>query len=330
MSNEQLQLKGVWPVIPTPLDNNEMFDPEGLAAIIEYAIAHTFHGVLILGSNGEATYFSHSEKCEIFATAGQVLRNRLPWMAGILEHSTREALQIAEAAEKSGASALLVALPTYYPLKFEQALHHLRKIVKETDLPVLYYHFPTCTHLHLSPQEVGRLCYESGAVGIKESILNLPHMRTHLRLSGREGFALFTGTSYLLKECLELGGAGVICPIPLIVPETVLSLYHAMTAEKRKDAEPHVRKLFDTFALVSGKPLPSSLSRTSLPLLAKTSLSLKTSGVENLPALIKEALRQKGVPITARVRSPLPRLTTKQKKAIRQLLKRRRDENYKH
>jgi dihydrodipicolinate synthase/N-acetylneuraminate lyase len=49
------------------------------------------------------------------------------------------------------------------------------------------------------------------------------------------------------------------------------------------------------------------------------------AGLQSRHAVFKETLRQLGHPITARVRTPLPQITERQKQAIRSLIERSDD-----
>ena len=52
---------GVYPVVPTPLKEDESLDLAGLEHLVEYYIIEGCHGLLILGSGGESPIF-HSMK----------------------------------------------------------------------------------------------------------------------------------------------------------------------------------------------------------------------------------------------------------------------------
>ena len=56
---------GVYPVVPTPLKDDERLDLAGMEHLVEYYITEGCHGLLILGSGGESPYFSIDEKSTI-------------------------------------------------------------------------------------------------------------------------------------------------------------------------------------------------------------------------------------------------------------------------
>ena len=70
-------LKGVIPVVPTPLKEDESLDLTGLKRLVNYYIENGCHGILVLGSGGEFPYFSFEEKLEIVKTACEAADGRI-------------------------------------------------------------------------------------------------------------------------------------------------------------------------------------------------------------------------------------------------------------
>lgn len=65
---------GVYPVVPTPLKEDESLDLAGAEHLVEYYITEGCHGLLILGSGGESPYFSLDEKCSVVETVAQKVK----------------------------------------------------------------------------------------------------------------------------------------------------------------------------------------------------------------------------------------------------------------
>ncbi len=83
---------GVYPVVPTPLKEDESLDLAGLEHLVEYYIIEGCHGLLILGSGGESPYFSLDEKCSVVQTVAQKVKNRIPVIVGCTFFSLAEIL----------------------------------------------------------------------------------------------------------------------------------------------------------------------------------------------------------------------------------------------
>ena len=311
---------GMFPVVPTPLDERERFDAAGQRALIEHYVAAGCHGAVVLGSGGEFPYFGFDERLEIAGAAVRAAAGRLPVMVGVGFCGLAEAARFIEAAQAVGVDGFLTALPTYYPIAFPDALAYYRRLDEVTHKPIFYYHFPQVTGNYFSAAQIGQVLRLKNIVGIKESSLNLAEMRAHLAAASRADFALFAGTSFLTTETLALGGKGVICPIPAVAPRLAVACRKAWLDGDRARAATLQDKLLDFIPLMNSFGPPVALQKLGIKLLARLPFSTRT-GYKSRHAVIKEALRQLGLPITARVRSPLPQVTEAEKRGVEKLLK---------
>jgi dihydrodipicolinate synthase/N-acetylneuraminate lyase len=276
--------------------------------------------VVVLGSGGEYPYLGFDERLAVTRAAVLAARGRLPVIAGAGFTGLHEARRFVEEGAALGASAFLVALPTYYAVEAAEAVDFFERLAGAAPVPLLYYHFPDVTRLSLPAEAMQRILRLEGVVGIKESSLRLAEARRHLAGArsggaagaagavGREGFAAFTGTSLLLLPMLDLGGAGAICPLAAVAPRLVLDCYAAARANDRGRAAALEAKILDLMPLMSPLPVPAAARRTALRALAGLPWPLRL-GSRSRHAVFKEALRRLGHPITATVRRPLPQLT---------------------
>lgn len=310
------QLEGIFPVMPTPLNDDESFDEKGFKAMLDFFMGKGFHGFTILGSNGEGPYFTAEEKAKIFDATGKHLNGKLPWIAGTGGLTTTETLEVSQRAHKAGAAACLVSLPTFYKIPYEDIYKHYKILGEKSGAPVMLYNYPLCTHITLSVPQVIKIGECDGIVGIKDTLLNLKVIKAHIDGIKKKTFYVFSGTSYLMPEVVKMGGAGVICPVPLLEPEFTVALYGAVKngdAGKVKGLE---EKLFQTLPLFVKNA--STGKGKMLKKLARLGLAPEAAA-DSVHAMLKEFLRLSGIPVTAKVRSPLPQLTEEQKQRVKTL-----------
>ncbi len=310
MTTMTTNLSGIFPVVPTPLNEDESFDEKGFVALLNYLLPKKFHGLTILGSNGEGPYFSAEEKIKIFDSAAQILNGKLSWIAGTGCINTKETLELTRHAHKAGAAACLVSLPTFYPLSFDSIYEHYKTVAGKSGAPVLFYNYPACTRIKLTVPQIIKLCECDGIIGIKETILNLKTIRAHIDGVKKKPFSVFSGTSYLMPEIMKSGGEGAICPIPLLEPEFSIALHNAAKNADTVTITSLEKKIFRTLPLFSKNASPSA--GKMLKILANLGLAPESTG-GSAQALLKEFIRLSGIPISAKVRSPLPQLTQDQK-----------------
>ncbi len=314
-----MRFEGVYPVLPTPLRPDQSLDLDGISSIAEYFIQKGVHGLVCLGSGGEFPYFSIEEKREIIKAITSTVRGRLPVIVGNGCMSAKETLILSEFAAKCGVNGFLMAIPTYYPVGFNEAYTYFKMVSDSVRTPILYYHFPENTKLWLKPGQVAKICEIEMVVGIKESVLNLREVRRHISLIRKKPFFVMSGTSFMFLDVLRSGGSGVICPVPLVIPETVVDLYNSFKSGDMKRASELEKRVFRTLPLLADIPVPPPIARLAIKALSRLGIPLKAGGTA-IQATFKEALRHKGLNISPVVRNPLRQLDEKRKMLVEKVM----------
>lgn len=317
-----MQFEGIFPVVPTPLNDNESVNLRGLEHLVDHYITSGCQGLVILGSNGEYPYFTLEERLKIIEAASATCGKRAPLIIGCGFMSLRETMHFIHACRPLPLDGLLVALPTYYSLAFDDMLAFFREICRSSPWPVLYYHYPQITGLFFSPAKMAQLLNLENMAGMKESAICIREMKSHIATVQGKGFSLLAGISFLLLETLHMGGSGVICPIAVLTPRLVLDCYHAYKAGEHQKARELQDKILDLIPLMNAPTIPSWLQKRAFKLLAALPRPSRSAGTRSRHAVIKETLRQLGHPISARVRTPLPQITAKEQQMIKAFIER--------
>jgi 4-hydroxy-tetrahydrodipicolinate synthase len=286
------KFEGIFTVMVTAYDQAGHIDSTAMREMTEYQVASGVHGLVVLGSNGECPYLTHELQKAAIEAVIKACAGRRPVIVGINERGTEAAVEMAEYAGKAGADGLLLALPVFYPLEEAEVFRHYQTVCSRVDIPVLYYNFPSHSHLVFSPEQIARLAAIDNLVGAKETIFKTAEIKALVE-AAPEDFSVFTGICLNLTKTMGVGVCGAICPLPNIVPGTALGLYQAL---KEGDAE-------------KAAPLQGEINRL-LPLVAAPAPQ----------AMMKEALRLLGHPLRVEVKGPLPQLTPEQAVTVRETL----------
>ena len=286
------KFQGVYPAMVTPLNKNLKIDEKGLRYEVDYLIGNGVHGLVSLGSSGEFPYITIAEKKRVIDIVVEQTDRRVPVVVCTSSMGTDDVIALSRYAENRGADGLLINLPIYYPLTDDDVYNHYKAISKAVDLPILLYDLPYFTHLEMSLALISRLCRIENVVGIKETG-PVEKAEEILKIKRKGSFYVFTGVSFILLEVLKVGGAGVICPIPCIVPNEVVSIYESFRRGNLGKAARLQEKLYKL-----------------MPILAVSVQS----------PLVKEAMRQLGHSIQAYVKRPLPQITKEQREIVRKSL----------
>lgn len=287
-----VEFKGVYPAMVTPLNKDLEIDENGLRYEVDFLIESHVHGLVALGSSGEFPYLTVDEKKRVIDIVVEQTNGRVPVIVCTSSMGTDEVIQLSRYARDRGADGLMINLPIYFPLTDEDVFNHYEAISKAVDLPIMLYDFPYVTHLEMSPELISKLSYIENVVGIKETG-TLEKVEQILRIEKQEPFYVFTGISFIFLEVLKIGGAGVICPIPCIVPGEVVSIYESFRKGDMEKA--------------------SQLQGNILPFVSIVAVPVQSP-------MVKEAMRQLGLNIQSYVKSPLPQITEVQKDTVRKSL----------
>lgn len=309
--------EGIFPVVPTPLHDDEQIDHQGLKHLIDYYITSGCHGLVIMGSGGEYPYITLEERRAIIASAAEANVKRVPLVSGCGFYSQQETLAFFRACEGLPLDGLLVALPTYFPLQFEDVFAYYREIARRAPCPILYYHFPQMTDLFFTPEQLGRILRIDGIAGMKVSAFCLREMRQILEQVPASSFSLLAGVGFLLRHTIAMGGRGVIDPVASFAPKLVVETYEACKQGDTQRSKELQEKILDMIPILNSFALPAYVQKRGFQFMSQMPKPSRTSGRAARHAVIKEVIRQLGHPITARVRTPLPQITDEEREQIK-------------
>ena len=104
--------RGSFTALVTPFKNGSV-DEKAFRDLVEWQIAEGTNGLVPVGTTGESPTLSHQEHQDVVEWCVDQARGRVPVVAGAGSNSTKEAIDLAQHAEKAGADAVLVVTPYY-------------------------------------------------------------------------------------------------------------------------------------------------------------------------------------------------------------------------
>jgi len=308
---------GVYAVVPTPLLEDQGVDFKGLEKLLRFYIDGGCHGLLVLGSYGELPYFTFEERLEIIRRAVHFVGGQIPVISCVGCCSLREAGLFLKQTKSVAVDAYLAVLPTYFKITVDDCIRYYSELGQLTEKPLMYYHIPQITGILPSPDEFSRLLRLERISGIKDSSMNLPTLKRATSLRNEAGLSYFAGSGFLLLETLNHGGDGVMCTVAAISPRTVAGCYNAWTEGDHAGARELQDRIFDFLPVMNSFTLPVSVQKYGFKVLSRIGMS----AISPRQAVLKEYLRQTGIPITAAVRSPLPQATERDRAAVAQFIR---------
>lgn len=210
--------EGAGVALITPFGADGEVNYNKLEELVEEQIAGGTDAIISCGTTGESSTMSHEEHLDVVRFTCQVVKNRIPVIAGTGSNSTREAVHLSKEAKTAGADGLLLVTPYYNKATQAGLTAHYTTVAKEVDLPILLYHIPGRTGVTMKPETMVNLCRQvPNIVGIKEASGDFSAIAQIMNLA--DGCVdLYSGNDNQIVPLLSLGGKGVISVLSNVAP----------------------------------------------------------------------------------------------------------------
>jgi 4-hydroxy-tetrahydrodipicolinate synthase len=206
--------KGSVVAIVTPFTQEGEVDYTAFKELIDWHVFEGTNAIVCCGTTGEAPTLSTEEQVQIFKTALDVSRKRVPIIAGTGTYDTRKTVERTRKAKELGVDACLVVVPYYNRPTPEGCIAHYTEVDK-VGLPMIVYHHPGRTGIKLSAQVLAEIAKLSSVVAIKEASGGLELIQEIRQISD---ISIFSGDDSLALAMMELGAVGVISIVANVIP----------------------------------------------------------------------------------------------------------------
>ena len=220
---------GVYTALITPFKGDGSLDQEGLIQLLQMQVKAQVHGVVVLGTTGEAPTLTSQEKSTIIQIARQVIKPPIKLIVGTGSYATATTIDETKKAQDLGADGALVVTP-YYNKPTQEGLYlHFEAISKSCHLPIIVYNIAGRTGQNLQTMTLKRIADLPTVVAVKEASGMIPQMMEVIEsiTKDRPDFRILSGDDNLTLPLMALGGHGVISVISNLIPEIICDLYYA-------------------------------------------------------------------------------------------------------
>ncbi|MCX7952000.1 MAG: 4-hydroxy-tetrahydrodipicolinate synthase [Clostridiales bacterium] len=203
--------------IVTPF-NDEGVDFKKLEELIEWHIAEKTDAIIICGTTGEASTMSEQERKETIKFTVDVVKGRIPVIAGTGSNNTKAAVEMSRWAESIGVDGLLVITPYYNKTTQRGAIEHFKAIASAVTKPIIIYNVPSRTGFNILPETLCELSKIDNIVAVKEASGNISQVAEIAQLCG-DKLDIYSGNDDQIIPIMSLGGKGVISVVANILPK---------------------------------------------------------------------------------------------------------------
>lgn len=211
--------EGAGVALVTPFKANGDVNYDKLEEILEEQIAGGTDAIVICGTTGEASTMSPEEHLSVIKYGCEVVKGRIPVVAGTGSNCTREAVYMSQKAEKAGADGVLLVTPYYNKATQNGLIAHFTTIAEAIKIPALLYHIPGRTGVTMKPETIVSLCKNvPNIVGVKEASGNFSSIATMMNMA--DGcIDVYSGNDDQIVPLLSMGGKGVISVLSNVAPK---------------------------------------------------------------------------------------------------------------
>ena len=211
--------KGSIPALVTPFTETGAVDEAAFAAHVDWVITEGSHGVVPVGTTGESPTLSHAEHKRVVELCIETVARRVPVIAGAGSNNTREAVDLAQHAEKAGADAILVVTPYYNKPTQKGLIAHFTAIAEAVSLPIVIYNIPGRSVIDMSPETMGALAKaHKNIIGVKDATGKIERVSEQRATCGKE-FVQLSGEDATALGFNAHGGVGCISVTANVAPK---------------------------------------------------------------------------------------------------------------
>jgi len=275
------ELHGCLTALVTPFRADGSVDEAALRRLVAWQIESGIHGLVPVGSTGEAATLSLEERERIVRITVEVAAGRVPVVAGAGTNDTKAAIAWSKAMAAAGATHLLHVSPAYSKPPQRGLLAHFRAIADGSPVPVMIYNVPGRTASNVEAETTLALAEHPNITSVKEASGNMDQIGEIIRRRPG-GFKVFSGDDNLTVEVMSRGGDGIVSVVSNAAPAQMSQLAEAC---ERRDMATAAAIFSDLESLMKAAFVESN----PIPIKAAVALQGRIENVLRLPLVPLEA-----------------------------------------
>ena len=204
----------------------QALDEKALAGLVRFHLDNGTHGIVPVGTTGEAPTLSHEEQKRVIELVVHEVGGQVPVIAGAGSNDLAQAIEHSKAAAAAGADALLHVMGYYNRPNQEGIFQHFRALNDATELPIVVYNVPPRTVIDIQPDTMGRISKLSNVVGVKDATKDLSRPILE-KLQIDKDFCFLSGEDPTAVAYNAQGGQGCISVTANVAPKLCSEMQQA-------------------------------------------------------------------------------------------------------
>jgi 4-hydroxy-tetrahydrodipicolinate synthase len=207
------KLIGTGVAIITPFKEDFTVDVEGLSNLVKNQIENGIDYIVVLGTTGESSSLTNSEKELVKSTIIKANNGKLPLVLGIGGNNTAALVEEFKNTDLEAYDAVLSVSPYYNKPSQEGIYQHFKALATVSPKPIILYNVPGRTASNILPETVKRLATNfSNIIGVKEAAGDMVQAMKLISMVP-SNFLVISGDDMITLPMVLAGGHGVISVI---------------------------------------------------------------------------------------------------------------------
>ncbi len=211
----------------TPFDRSGELDLAAAARLAAHLVDQGCDGLVVSGTTGEAPTLTPAEQDDLLRAVLEAVGDRARVVAGVGTNSTTHTVELARAAEKSGAHGLLVVTPYYNKPPQDGLAAHFTTVADATGLPVMLYDIPGRTGTPIEAETLVRLGAHPRIRAVKDAKGD-PFEGS--LVMAETGLAYYSGDDRLNLPWLAVGATGLVSVVAHVAADRYAAMVRAVDA----------------------------------------------------------------------------------------------------
>ena len=228
-----MQFRGIIPAIVLPMTEDHRIDEPSLRRYVAWLLEQRPHGLAINVDTGEGPHLWPEERVRVIEIVTDVVRGRVPVVAGLAASFTEQAVKAAREAEAAGADALLVfpiAAWRGRPLPPDLVYNYHRAVADAVAIPLIAFQLQDALGgVEFDAPVLERLFQIDQVVAIKEAAFDAKkyvELVRHLRSLPRP-LSILTGNDNFIMESFVLDADGALIGFGTLATAQQVEMYEA-------------------------------------------------------------------------------------------------------
>jgi 4-hydroxy-tetrahydrodipicolinate synthase len=221
------RLRGLLPIVPTPLNEDESLDEGGIERLAEFTLSYPFSGIFALASASEDENLPSPliDRCTQLYV--KTMGPKIPVLAKTCRPGTKATIERTKRMAGLGIDGAIVHFQ-HKMLGPDQVRRHFTAIADASPVPIVVYN-NALRGIALTVEQMLELASHPNIVAIKAGGSNMAELQ-HLCLFARPDFTVMTAGGGQIFAGLALGATGHTAAPLLIAPERAFALYRHLQA----------------------------------------------------------------------------------------------------